>query len=136
MGIILADFFNVKKLFGKSADCAKINELLTAKSSKNAGTKNDTLATEAKAFNQSLERGISMQNRNLTLVHEDRYRNGISLRVEREVGRFQRVSVVLNVPLEEYTGIASQEEVNILLRVLSDKYGTVTLDELTSFDKR
>lgn len=77
-----------------------------------------------------------MQNRNLTLVHEDRYRNGISLRVEREVGRFQRVSVVLNVPLEEYTGIASQEEVNILLRVLSDKYGTVTLDELTSFDKR
>lgn len=77
-----------------------------------------------------------MQNRNLTLVHEDKYRNGISLRVEREVGRFQRVSVVLNVPLEEYTGIASQEEVNILLRVLSDKYGTVTLEELTSFDKR
>ncbi len=77
-----------------------------------------------------------MQNRNLTLVHEDKYRNGISLRVEREVGRFQRVSVVLNVPLEEYKGIASQEEVNILLRVLSDKYGTVTLEELTSFDKR
>lgn len=77
-----------------------------------------------------------MQNRNLTLVHEDKYRNGISLRVEREVGRFQRVSVVLNVPLEQYTGIASQEEVNILLRVLSDKYGTVTLEELTSFDKR
>lgn len=77
-----------------------------------------------------------MQNRNLTLVHEDKYRNGISLRVEREVGRFQRVSVVLNVPLEQYTGIASQEEVNILLRVLSDKYGTVTLEEQTSFDKR
>lgn len=77
-----------------------------------------------------------MQNRNLTLVHEDKYRNGISLRVEREVGRFQRVSVVLNVPLEQYTGIASQEEVNILLRVLSDKYGTVTLEDLTSFDKR
>ncbi len=77
-----------------------------------------------------------MQNRNLTLIHEDKYRNGISLRVEREVGCFQRVSVVLNVPLEEYKGIASQEEVDILLRVLSDKYGTVTLEELTSFDKR
>lgn len=74
-----------------------------------------------------------MKNPNLVLLHEDKYRNGISLRVEREAGNMQRVSVVLRRPLEEYCNISSQDEVDILLRKLSDKYGAISLEELSSF---
>lgn len=74
-----------------------------------------------------------MDNRFLKIIHEDRYRNGICLRVEQELGDMRRVSVLLDRPIECYENISSQTEVDYLLRTLSDKYGALPAEHFSDF---
>ena len=74
-----------------------------------------------------------MNNRFYKTIHEDRYRNGICLRVEQSLGKMQRVSVILDRPIESYENIGSQTEVDCLLRSLSDKYGALPYEHFSDF---
>lgn len=70
---------------------------------------------------------------NNTVLRERRLSNGLVIQMQRQSGMLRRVCVVLDEPLEDYSGIGSKLEAECLMQNLSEKYDTISKEDLMLF---